>query len=266
MGKARRSDPCSVFQDIDDVTYKLGKQPARHDPRTYRLDNTLHHSLIHVPPTVDWSHAITYDMNGNDRFGDCAFASQAALILTMTTHAQAPIRLSEKQVLENYAQATGFDPDTGANDNGTVLLDALNMWRRTGFVRPGQPGRDYLTAFGALTPQDHGAVRRGICALGGLYVGLQVPRYIMQVEGDWTFEAEADWTPVGGHCVAAVGYDDAGLRFLTWGGTRHMEWSLWDRIVDECWGLVSRQNWLEVEGLSPFGENVEDLIAEIRQS
>jgi hypothetical protein len=245
------------------MSYKFGKLPARHDPRTYRLGPVLAARLVGVPATCDWSAGLRYDMNGNDRFGDCAWAARAAMVLTWTARAQAPERLTETQVLADYAQATGFDPVTGADDNGTILLDALNLWRRDGFARPGQT-RDYLTAFGALAPTDHDAIRRAIHALGGAYVGIQVPRYLMSEGGDWAFDPAADWTPVGGHCVAALGYDAFGPRIMTWGGTRRMAWALWDRVVDEAYGLVSRLDDLTIHGVSPLGENMDALVAEMR--
>ncbi|GBQ92014.1 hypothetical protein AA23498_1338 [Acetobacter nitrogenifigens DSM 23921 = NBRC 105050] len=246
---------------------KLGKLAPRHDARTYRLTPILNGRLIPIPASCDWSKGISYDMNGNDQYGDCADAARAAMVLTWTSRAQAPMRLTLAQVLADYAATTRppFDPKTGANDNGTVLLDLLNHWCRDGLSRPGQTA-DYLTAYGALTPTDHDSVRRAIYALGGVYLGIQVPNYLMTLAGDWTYQPNADWSLAGGHCIAAVGFDDFGPRIFTWGGTRRMEWRLWDKIVDEAYGLVSKENWTNIPGLSPNGEALDALVAEMRAS
>lgn len=243
---------------------KLGKLPPRHDHRTYKLTAPIKRPDIAIPETCDWSRGIRYDMNGNDRYGDCAFASRSALLLTWTALAQAPIRLTETETLQDYAQATGFNPETEANDNGTILLDALNMWRREGFNRHGQT-RDYLTAYGALEHKDHDAVRRAIYVLGGVYLGIRVPKYLMEIEGDWVYIHDADWTFVGGHCIAALGFDAFGPRIFTWSSTRRMSWELWDAIVDEAYGLVSLEDQMTIHGKNNIGLDLTDLINEVRQ-
>ncbi|MFT8480328.1 hypothetical protein [Gluconobacter oxydans] len=131
------------------MTYRLGKRAPKHDPRTYRLGRVLAVRLPDVPAERNWSQNVPYQMWGNDRYGCCAFAAHAALVATWTKAAQGLVILSTDQVLANYAAVTGFDPATGTNDDGTVLLDELNAWRQTGFQRPGQT-LDYLTAFGCV--------------------------------------------------------------------------------------------------------------------
>lgn len=242
---------------------KLGKLPPKHDPRTYKLTAPIKQAQITPPAEWDWSKGIHYDMSGNAVYGDCAFASRTAILLTWTSLAQAPIRLSTDETLQDYAQCTGFNPQTGANDNGTILLDALNMWQREGFNRHGQT-RDYLTAYAALDHKDHDAIRRSIYALGGVYLGIQVPQYLMTTDGDWAYEPDADWTIAGGHCIAALGYDQFGPRIFSWGGTRRMSWELWDVIVDEAYGLLSRENWLNRQALNPIGLDIDALECEIK--
>lgn len=243
---------------------KLGKLPPRHDARTYKLTAPLKRPDIAVPETCDWSKGIIYDMSGNDKYGDCAFATRTAVLLTWTSLAQAPIRLPLSQTLDDYAKATGFNPQTGANDNGTILLDALNMWRRSGFNRNG-PTLDYLTAYGIIDHKDHEAVKRAIYVLGGVYLGITVPQYLMTTDGDWAYEPDADWAIVGGHCIAALGYDAFGPRIFTWGSTRRMSWQLWDAIVDEAYGLVSLEDQMTVHGKTTLGMDLQALIAEAQK-
>ena len=87
----------------------------------------------------------------------------------------------------------------------------------------------------------------------------------MELEGDWAFEPGADWTFVGGHCIAALGYDSFGPRVFTWGSTRRMSWELWDAIVDEAYGLVSREDWLTLHGNTTLGMDVSELIEEAQK-
>ncbi|NVN11533.1 hypothetical protein HUK84_10435 [Nguyenibacter vanlangensis] len=245
------------------VGRRLGKLPPKRDPRTYRLAAPLAARLPAIPAQVAWSRHVTYAMWGNERYGDCAFAAMAALIGTWTKNAQAEVLLTTTMCLENYAACTGFDPATGANDDGTVMLDALDRWRRAGYARPGQT-RDYLTAFGAIDLHDHDGLRRAVAYLGGVYAGIQVPAYLMQSGGDWALDPAGDQTIEGGHCIAIVGYEPGWWHVFTWGGVRRMAVDLWDAIADEAYGLVSRQNWLGIPGVSPRGEDLDALVEEMR--
>ncbi|MEW9274424.1 hypothetical protein [Gluconobacter oxydans] len=243
----------------------LGKKDPKHDPRTYHLGRVLAVRLPAVPAERDWSQNVPYQMWGNDRFGCCAFAAHAALVATWTKAAQGLVMLSTETVLQNYALVTGFVPATGANDDGTILLDELNAWRREGLHRPGQT-LDYLTAYGAIVPTEVQSIKRGIAFLGGVLAGVQVPQGFLDLPlGEaWDWDAISDHTPAGGHAIALVGYNPDGVFFNTWGARTFMPWATFTRISDEAYGLLSRQNWLGVPGTAPTGEDFDALLAEVR--
>ncbi|KXV12549.1 C1 family peptidase [Gluconobacter oxydans] len=244
----------------------LGKLPARHDYRTYRLAPVLANALPVVPAERDWSQGVPYQMWGNDRFGCCAFAAQAAHVATWTKAAQGLVMLSTDMVLANYAAVTGFNAETGY-DPGTMLLDELNKWRTVGFQRPGQT-RDYLTAFGSIQPTDTASIKRGIAFLGGVLAGVIVPQGFLSlpIGGTWDLSTLSgpDLTPAGGHAIALVGYNLEGVFFNTWGARTFMPWDTFTRISDEAYGLLSRENWLGIPGTSPTGEAFDALLAEVR--
>lgn len=247
---------------------KLGKLPARHDARTYRMAAPLAAALPVVPPSVNWAPDVQWPAWENDRYGCCTQVGVASAIRTWTGAAQAPVLLDDGQVLRNYASATSppFDPTTGANDNGAVELDVLNKWRVDGFERPGQT-RDYLTAYGSIAPTDVQGIRRAIAFLGGVYIGLSLPEWACVVGcGDWVFNPQRDNSIAGGHCVWLHGYDADWLYLNTWGEQKRMSWGFLRQFCDEAYGLVSRQNWTGISGLSPNGEALDALAAEMRAS
>lgn len=250
------------------MTRKLGKRPARHDPRTYRLAPFLATQLPVVPDAHDWSAGVPYQMWGNDTYGCCAFAAYAALLATWTQAAQALVLLPTKTVLAAYGTVTGFDPVTGANDNGTVLLDELNYWRRNGLPRTGQPDADYLTAFGAISPTDEQSIKRAVCYLGGVLAGVQVPRGFLSLGLGETWDLDKlkseDLQYEGGHAIALTGYTPDGVFFNTWGTRTFMPWSTFTAIADEAYGLLSRQNWLTTKGTSPLNESIEALVHQLQ--
>ena len=245
----------------------LGKSPAKHDARTYSLRPVLASRLPDVPAVQDWSLNTPYRMWGNDKLGDCAFAAHAALVSTWTKAAQAPIILSDDDVIANYAAVTGYDPKTGEHDDGTILLDQLNYWRKNGLQQPGQT-RDYLTAFGSISPKDVSTIKRAICYLGGVLAGVQVPKGFMALglgeTWDITKLSGEDLDPIGGHAIALTGYNPSGAFFNTWGQRTFMPWRTLAAIGDESYGLLSRQNWLDIKGVSPKSEDFDELVSELQ--
>jgi len=249
------------------VSRRLGKCAPVHDPRTYRLSAPLARALPAIPAAHDWSAGVPYEMWGNDAFGCCAFAAQAAHVATWTQAAQGLVILPTTDVLANYAAVTGFVPATGANDNGTVLLYELQHWQKTGLTRPGQT-LDFLTAYGAIAPTDRDGIKRGICFLGGVLAGVVVPEGFLTLPlgATWDWDEITDRRPAGGHAIALVGYTAEGVFFNTWGARTFMPWATFERIADEAYGLVSRQNWVGIPGVSPMGEDLDALVAEMREA
>ncbi|AQS87697.1 hypothetical protein AA101099_2637 [Neoasaia chiangmaiensis NBRC 101099] len=244
---------------------KLGKAPARHDPRSYRLGPVLAERLIAIPDKIDWAPDVAWPMWGNDTLGCCTQVSVASAIRCWSGAAQGTVTLTTPQVIANYSAESGYVPDTPATDRGAVELDVLNHWCRVGYERPGAI-RDYLTAFGTVEPHERDGVRRAIAALGGLYIGVQVPNYIMQTRGDWVVAPNADQTIIGGHAVWLHGYDADFLFFNSWGQSLRMAWDWFETYCDEAYGLVSRQNWLGIRSRSPQFEDIDTLLAELRAS
>lgn len=246
---------------------RLGKLPAKHDARTYSMRAMLAKRLPDVPAMEDWSLNVPYQIWGNDTYGDCAFAAHAALVLTWTKAAQGAVPLTTPEVLENYSAVTGFNPNDPNSDRGTILLDMLNHWRRAGLVRPGQT-KDYLTAFGAISPKDVTTIKRSICYLGGVLAGVQVPEGFMNLglgeTWDITKISGTDLDPVGGHAIALTGFNPSGVFFSTWGQRTFMPWRTFMAIADESYSLLSRQNWVDVNGSSPKNEDFDDLLSELK--
>lgn len=242
---------------------RLGKKPARLTPRTWRLAAPLATRLPEPPPEVKWAAGAAWPMWCNDRLGCCTQVSVASAIRTWTGAAQAPVELTDDQVVANYSAEAGYVPGIPATDQGAVEADVLHRWCRDGYERPGQT-RDYLTAYGCITPSDTPSVRRAIAMLGGLYIGLTLPAFACEEDGDWIISPEADNRIAGGHAVWVHGYDPDWLYLNTWGAERRMAWDFFRQYCDEAYGLISRQNWTTIHGISPVRETPDALIEELR--
>lgn len=66
--------------------------------------------------------------------GDCAWAGPAHEIMeSAKTSGKPAVKISGKTVVEQYSEYSGYDPETGANDNGSNLQDVLAWRQEKGF-------------------------------------------------------------------------------------------------------------------------------------
>lgn len=244
--------------------YKLGKQAPRHDPRTLQMAAYLRYEeLPPAPPQVDWGSKIAdWGMMANDRVGDCTCAAAGHMILDWTTNdGPKPFCPSDAQVLAAYSAITGYDPKTGANDNGAVELDVLNYWRRTGIAKR------KILAYVALEPGNHDHVKDALYLFGGCYLGVALP-ISAQKQKVWSVPsggAKGEGAPGswGGHAIPIVGYDSRGLTTITWGAAKRMTWGFLDAYCDEAYAVLSG-DWTGKDLKAPNGVDLKALQKDLK--
>ena len=235
----------------DHSPMKLGKQAPRHDPRTLQFATYLQPSqLPPPPPSVDYTRAVKggWGMMANDKVGDCTCAAAGHLIMEWTADTDRQVDPDDKQILAAYSAITGYDPATGANDNGAVETDVLNYWRKTGVA-----GHQIL-AYAALEPGNTQHVQDAIDLFGGAYIGLALP-VSAQTQSVWSVPPggphgagkPGSW---GGHAVPVMGYDSHGLTVITWGATKLMTWQFWAAYCDEAYAVLS-MDFLKADPTNP---------------
>ena len=75
-------------------------------------------------------------MMENDQIGDCTCAAAGHLIMEWTANAgKKMVMPTDKQIVAAYSAVTGYNPETGANDNGAVEIDVLNLLAADGHRR-----------------------------------------------------------------------------------------------------------------------------------
>ncbi|TXH58206.1 MAG: hypothetical protein E6Q97_02860 [Desulfurellales bacterium] len=226
----------------------LGRLPERHDRRTLHLRDFV--SLKDARPAAPLAVRHTRKLAnpppafGNDRWGCCTVAAQAALIYCWDSYTQGarPLPIDDRVVLERYAGISGWVGDA-ATDRGAFMLDALKAWKRDGLAdRP-------LTAYLRVAATDHWRIRYALAHGGGVYVGADLPKSA-QREPVWqlTTDKPGTW---GGHAMACVGYDRYYYEFATWGAYKSCSIAWWDKYVDEVWVAISPA-WFGAD-TSPLG-------------
>lgn len=252
--------------------YKLGKAPARHDPRTLKLAAYLNAPALPTPPEAhDWTAGMPDDfgMLGNDTLGDCAEAMAAHEIEVETfavTEHESDALFTDKDVEGVYSAITGYSPGTPSTDRGTVLLDLLNYERAAGFCG------HKIWAYAALMSGGEAPTADRIKLACWLFGPLSTGVLLLQSDLD-TFDSADAWdimadeSPVvGGHAVPIVAYDATGVTVVSWRRRKRATWAWLRARIDECYARLGG-DWFRVGTIAtaPNGLLVADLQRDLNE-
>lgn len=238
----------------------LGRQP--HDPikvaRCVQARDILNLSTLpSLPAAFDWSQKdgvdLSYPMLGNDRFGDCVFASACGQILTWSGQTGTEESIGEADALDAYARFTGFNVVTGAGDNGAVMLDVAKRW-----ANGEQIAGHALKAFVAIDPARLDLVEAACNLFGGVWTGWDLP---VAWQGADVWDAVSNSPEWGGHAMHLPAMSPGMLSTITWGGRQPITPAGWLTRCRECYALISPGMWATLTGdRCPSGVDVQKLI------
>jgi hypothetical protein len=257
------SDLGSTARGLDRMLPRLGKHPKKVDPRTLQLARYLTPELPAPPASCDYSVKLTgLGMMDNDTAGDCTCAAAGHIVQTDTSYEGDQVIVPDDDVLAMYSAVSGYDPATGANDNGAACLDVLNYWHQTGFLGPQGPHKVAAFAELELAPA---AVQQALFLIGPVYIGVNLP---LSAQGATSWDVPAggptgngapgSW---GGHCVPIVAYDASGVTVITWGAKLLATWAFLAAYMDEDYVPVS-QDFVDAQGEDPAGLSLAQMVAD----
>ena len=230
----------TVYLDNPARRFKLGKNPLT--LRMLFVKNNLPQLLTQYDNDAALNMAgEDGDIYGNDTVGDCGEAASAHWINhseKLECGAVPPIKAP--QVVSQYLS------ETHGQDSGLVLLDHLNLWRKTGLNLGGQIYT--IDAYASIDWNNHREFEYAIQLLTGAYIGFMVPKYFMDgfEAGKRSFTTQCKGNTIeGGHCVYVVGFDATGIWINTWGVPVHLDWKFVKKFVEEAYALVdSMDKWV----------------------
>ena len=242
--------------------YKLGRLPKSDDARDLMFARYAAPVKVTVPEDFGHEDEVkNWGMLGNDRYGCCVFAGAGHEVMLWTAEGDAPIVVTESEVLSDYHDVTGFDPKDPSTDRGAMIRDSLKHRQQVGTLAYGK--RHKLGAYLALDPKNHDEIALALYLFGAVELGVEITASAQQqfAEGEpWDLTKDTD--VLGGHDVPLVARRDGLYEVVTWGAVQKVTPAWWDAFVTEAWALLS-PDMLGADGISPEGFDLDTLKADL---
>ena len=244
---------------------RLGKLPARVDPRTLKMAKYFAAAPPKAPDSLDnGSKVPSWGMLANDSLGDCTVAGLLhAIMLWESLACGIAPAFSDADAVALYSQLCGYVPGNPATDEGGVEIDILNAWRKA----PIQGVE--LQAYVSVDPTDWAEVQLATWLFGTLYMGLALPLSAQADIGKVWNDLSDEPGTWGGHCTVSCGYSNlAGfgcapvLDAVTWGTTQRMTPAWLAKYCDELYAPLTAK-WIEANGDAPSGFDLAQLTADL---
>jgi hypothetical protein len=260
------------------VSRPLGKKPFTKDSRDKALKNYLDKRILanQVPAALNMATCFaapdgsqpSWDQDPlfNNVAGCCVFAGPGHMTTLVGALTGKPSVVTADMVKAIYMQLTGYDPVTGANDNGYVIRDMLNYWKSTGLY-----GHKILcyASVNFLDPDEMAIAQWLGCGVIG---GFQLPlvsqnqkdsegRQLWYVpQGGWSAgQGPGSW---GGHCIFIPGTSPGMDQGNSWGEPTQWTADWRNQCCDEAW-IVIMDDWAVLSGSAPNGFALQDLLSDV---
>jgi hypothetical protein len=242
-------------------TGKFGRKrpyPEWVAPRLY-VEDFLDFGALPAPMgLIDFhSHVHDYAMLLNDQLGDCTAAALLHIIQSWTDYASVEFDPTDAEALKIYEVTGGYIPGDPSTDNGAVVQDVLDYWRKTGV------NGHKIVAFAKIQDPTKVRLRQALQVFGTVYLGIECPSSALD-----QFNADEPWTVVpgspiaGGHAIALAGWNmrhSASAVVLTWGKAQHATGEFLETYTEEAWVPIS-EDWINAQGVTPVsGLNMQQL-------
>jgi len=255
---------------FDPKSVKLGRKPAIVSDKTLMFAKYLKTGEL---PPIPKDHSYSWffknwGMMLNDKIGDCTCAAAGHQIVNWTNMNGELFIPSDADILVAYRAVSGYDPVTGANDNGAACLDVLNYLQKVGIA-----GRK-IGPFMALNVKNLVQMKIAIYLFGSIYLGINMPLTAQNQTEMWDVvdpSLTGDSTPAswGGHCVILTAYGQDVTFAITWGEKMKMTNRFWDAYVEEAYVILDPE-WFASNGnrktnpiVAPSGFDMAQLQADL---
>lgn len=253
---------------------KLGKAPATPDRRDLLVEEFVDLAALPLPPATFghgfmFHHGADWLMlgNGPDQSVAPGFAGAGCCVWSMAAHIEMEVSklaghavtFSGKNVIADYADATGYRIGDDSTDQGTDMRTALGYRRATGII-DAHGTRHKIGAYLALRPGDWGQLMQAAYVFSATELGIQFPASAMDQFNQGAPWDVVDGSPIeGGHAIAGMGRSSRSVAgVITWGRRQAMTRHFYESYCDEAWVVVYPSE-LNAKGVNERGLNVDQL-------
>jgi hypothetical protein len=213
------------------------------------------------------SRVASYPMYVNDSIRDCTIAAMGHILTALEAYSGNPQALfSDEEIIRAYSAVSGYDPATGANDNGAQMQDVLAFMRSTGMTDLSGKLHKVLMYASLRSPRSAQMLSACLKTFGHVYVGISCPQSAEDEFGRvWTYEAGSP--VIGGHAIGLhrrkpYGSQVGVFDFSTWGALQPATISFISHYVQEAWVAVT-PDWIEMNGNTCDGISLAQLEADM---
>lgn len=240
---------------------RLGLKSFESAPRAKELSTKIFSSpanLRNCPTSVDWHAALNlqnnYNALGNDKYGDCVEAGVLRLVQLREANAERSSWQPTTDLAINlYSQWSGFNPQTGANDNGTDISVMQERCATDGI----SIGIDLDVMLPFDVPTDTNNLNLITYNCGGVGLCWALPKSAEKMTDVWDVAGDLNlpenipgsW---GGHFTCSGKYDSNSRFIITWGYEVKVTPAFEAAYLVAATGALSRR-WFKANGMAPSG-------------
>lgn len=243
---------------------KLGLLPHQPDERDIAL------SSVFAPPTelpetfgirgLDWG------MLGNDRFGDCYWASAAHEVMAEAAGAGRHPVFSDEQVLNSYAAYLGLYGGSALNAHNDRGTDARigAKFRATRGVNDAHASPHRIGAYVFEEAPDYQKLLSAIYTFGAITFCFELPESAEERFETGVWDYVKDSPIAGGHAVAGVARAESGrIVIVSWGQEVEVTEAFIEKYLQVAMAYVSG-SVLDGTGHTPEGLDRPALLAALK--
>lgn len=263
---------------------KLGKLPATYDRRTLMFHEFVKPEITLRQAPVGFAQArvrtllatgLTMMGNGpampedeippdwkaaEEGVGDCVWADAGNRVKYSNALAGKTVEVGGRACIQMYSDQTGYNPITGAGDNGTDMRTALNYARKTGILDD-SGGRHKIGGYCGLEAGNWTQMLEAMSIFDMVSFGIQFRGcYMDQFNAGKPFSYNRSSPVEGGHDVLCVDRSaTTRMDVLTWAKIQGFNESVYTHDCDEAYGIFLPESL--TAGKSPEGFHMADFTA-----
>src|SRR5690348_2723116 len=245
------------------VLPKLGLAGYKYDERKIQLSSFVSTDFKFRESTERHSAVQNWGMMLNDQLGCCEIATSGHAVQLWTANISKQVTIDDSVIQSVYSRISGYDPNTGANDNGCYENDVDRYLFSTGI--DGHKIQGYANV--DISKID--LIKYSIYIFGCVRLTAELP-LALQHEGAYWQDPKGNTSGIykkgswGGHSFLAVDYDMSYLYIVSWGKVCKVDWGWWltygmeavPTISDDWMKANESPQHLDLHGLLTAIENV----------